>query len=101
MPDLQAALQSVLNQWEEPKEQTVQTQQAPTTDRKPFRFGITNNVTRVTFEYVQNNPAQTPREICAVMEQRGYKKTSVSSLPKQKVDAILASFDWGVEDGTD
>lgn len=71
----------------------MQTQQAQTTDRKPFRFEVTNNVTRTTFEYVRDNPGQRNADICEAMESRGYKKTSVSSLLGQMVLAGLLRRD--------
>ena len=84
MPDLQTALQTALQttlkQWEEPKEQTVQT--AQTTQTQP-RFAVSNNLCRATFEYVRDNPGQTNGEICTTMEGRGYKRTSVSSILSQ------------------
>lgn len=92
MPDIQTALQSALKQWEEPKEQTVRTQPTQTSDPKPY-FTVTNNVSRVTFEFVRDNSPKTNKEICDALEQQGFKRTSVSSLLGQMVLAGLLKRD--------
>ena len=64
MPDMQTALSNALkttiNDWEKDDMQT--TQNRPKGERF---FGVTNNVTRATFDYVKNNPNETSPEICA------------------------------------
>lgn len=92
MPDIQTALQSALKQWEEPKEQTVRTQPTQTSEPKPY-FTVTNNVSRVTFDYVQTNPGLSNREICTALAAQGFKHTSVSSLLSQMVLAKLLKRD--------
>lgn len=89
MPDIQTALQSALKQWEEPKETTVQTQ---TAQPKPY-FTVTNNVSRVTFEHVRDNPGLRCGEICEALEAQGFKRASVSSLLGQMVIAGLMRRD--------
>ena len=94
MPDLQTALQSALNQWEEPKEQTVQTQTALTQAATPKHyFSVTNNVSRVTFDYVRDNPGSRCGEVCDALAAQGFKRTSVSSLLGQMVLAKLLRRD--------
>jgi len=92
MPDMQTALSNALkttiNDWEKDDMQTTQTN----TQGKKF-FGVTNNVTRATFEYVKNNPNETSPEICAGMEKLGYKPSSVSSLIAQFAVQGLAERD--------
>jgi len=92
MPDIQTALANALkttiNDWEKDDMQTTQTN----TQGKKF-FGVTNNVTRATFEYVKNNPNETSPEICAGMEKLGYKPSSVSSLIAQFAVQGLAERD--------
>jgi len=92
VPDIQTALQSALKQWEEPKEQTVQTQAI---QDKPY-FTVTNNVSRVTFEYVRDHAPKTNMEVCAALEARGFKRASVSSLLSQMVvSGLLKRDDFG------
>jgi hypothetical protein len=46
-------------------------------------FGITNNISRVTFDYIKNNPGSTRKEIIAALEHQGYAGGSTSSLVAQ------------------
>jgi len=50
---------------------------APTT---PPPFSVTNNVTRVTFNYVRNNPGKTRKEVALALGVQGFKVSSVTSL---------------------
>jgi hypothetical protein len=79
MPDLKSALQSALNEWNQP-EQTVQTQPQP--NLPPF-FTRTTDVTRETFNYVRDNPHRTTREIRDALGAQGHKESSVSSILSQ------------------
>lgn len=101
MPDIQTALQSALKQWEDPQEQTVQTQPTQTSDTKSY-FTVTNNVSRVTFDYVRGNPGLRCGEICDALAAQGFKRASVSSLLGQMVLAELLRRDtdrkyWAVK----
>jgi hypothetical protein len=78
MPDIASALQKALNEWEPP----VATP-APTLAKAYFT--VTNNVTRVTFEYVRDNPGKNRVEVAKALEKQGYKPGSVSSLLGQMV----------------
>jgi hypothetical protein len=46
-------------------------------------FGITNNISRVTFNYIKNNPGSTRKEIIEALEHQGFVGGSVSSLVAQ------------------
>jgi hypothetical protein len=46
----------------------------------PVHFAVTNNVTRITFEYVRDNPGKTRIEVAKALEKQGFKPGSVSSL---------------------
>ena len=77
MPDIKTALEKALNEWEpEPMPETTPT--------KPY-FTVTNNVTRITFEYVRDNPGKTRKEVAKALEKQGYKTSSVTSLLGQMV----------------
>ena len=65
MPDLKTALQSALNEWNQPETTTVQTNTAPASNSTPTLhtpikdgryFARTTDVSRSTFEYVRDNP---------------------------------------------
>jgi len=94
MPDIQTALSNALkttiNNWEKEDMQTTQTNTQ--TQGKKF-FGVTNNVTRATFDYLKKNPNLTSAEICADMEKLGYKESSVGSLIAQFAKQGLAERD--------
>jgi hypothetical protein len=77
MPDIKTALEKALNEWEpEPTPAP-----APT---KPY-FTVTNNVTRITFDYVRDNPGKTRKEVAVALEVQGFKPSSVTSLLGQMV----------------
>jgi len=80
MPDLKSALQSALNEWNQPETATVQAQPKP--NLPPF-FTRTTDVTRETFNYVRDNPHRTTREIRDALVVQGHKESSVSALLSQ------------------
>jgi hypothetical protein len=94
MPDIQTALSNALkttiNNWEKDDMQTTQTNTQ--TQGKKF-FGVTNNVTRATFDYLKKNPNLTSAEICADMTRLGFKDSSVGSLLAQFAKQGLAERD--------
>ena len=96
MPDIQTAfktaLSKTLQQWDDDGEApplqpvsscllppTNPTQ--PTTMKKTFN--VTNNISRVTFDYIKNNPGSTRKEIIQALEHQGYNAGSTSSLIAQ------------------
>jgi hypothetical protein len=46
-------------------------------------FNITNNISRVTFDYIKNNPGSTRKEIIEALEHQGFAGGSTSSLVAQ------------------
>ncbi len=94
MPDIQTALSNALkttiNDWEKDDMQTTQTNTQPKSTRF---FGITNNVTRATFDYLKKHPNLTSAEICADMTRLGFKDSSVGSLLAQFAKQGLAERD--------
>jgi hypothetical protein len=80
MPDIASALRQALDSWE-PTVDISPPAPAPT---KPY-FTVTNNVTRVTFNYVRDNPGKTRVEAAKALEKQGYKPGSVSSLIGQMI----------------
>ncbi len=75
MPDIASALQKALNDWE-PNAPVATPAPAPSKSH----FAVTNNVTRITFEYVRDNPGKTRIEINKELEAKGFNAGSVSSL---------------------
>ena len=79
MPDIKTALTGILSEWElDNQQQEKQVKHVP-------HFKVTNNVTRATFDFVKSNPHQSCKTICAALEKRGYKPSSIGSLLTQFV----------------
>ena len=96
MPDIQTAfktaLSKTLQQWDDdgeaPPLQPVSSCLLPPTNPTqgiPMKktFNITNNISRVTFDYIKNNPGSTRKEIIQALEHQGYNAGSTSSLIAQ------------------
>ena len=99
MPDIQTALKTALSrtlqEWDDdgeivsPPSPTINTtinnsvpQPSQGTPVKKA-FGITNNISRVTFNYIKNNPGSTRKEIIQALEHQGFACDSTSSLIAQ------------------
>ena len=97
MPDIQTALKTALSrtlqEWDDdgetfphsPSVQPVSTSVPPPSQGIPVKkaFGITNNISRVTFNYIKNNPGSTRKEIIEALEHQGFSGGSTSSLVAQ------------------
>ena len=96
MPDIQTAfkvaLSRTLQQWDDegeaPPLQPVSasfSQPTQPTQEIPVKktFNITNNISRVTFDYIKNNPGSTRKEIIEALEHQGFAGGSTSSLIAQ------------------
>jgi len=98
MPDMQTALKTALTrtlqEWDDDGEISPQTPTINTTVNNsvstpsqgiPMKktFGITNNISRVTFDYIKNNPGSTRKEIIEALEHQGFAGGSTSSLIAQ------------------
>lgn len=80
MTDIKTALSQALNEWEEPK---------ASTGVKASLFKPTNNVTRSTFNAVRDNPGCTRKVILTLLESKGYKLASTTSILSQMVKQRL------------
>ena len=97
MPDMQTALKTALTrtlqEWDDDGEQvpppTINTtinNSVPTPSQAiPMKktFNISNNISRVTFDYIKNNPGSTRKEIIEALEHQGFAGGSTSSLIAQ------------------
>ena len=98
MPDMQTALKTALTrtlqEWDDDGEISPQTPTINTTVNNsvptpsqgiPMKktFNITNNISRVTFDYIKNNPGSTRKEIIEALEHQGFAGGSTSSLIAQ------------------
>jgi hypothetical protein len=87
MPDLQTAMQKILQSWEQPETTTTETTKETTV------FKPTTNTSRACFEIVRDNPYKTKREYIKLLEQKGFKASSTSSLLSQMTRQGLLSVD--------
>jgi len=92
MPSLRDQLQSLLPAWEEEQnkiEQTKQTKKDPKATMEQVtvahRFKPTNNASRETFNAVRDFPSQTAAFYVNMLEKKGFKATTTSSLLYQMV----------------
>jgi hypothetical protein len=83
MPDIKTEMSKVLSAWEKDEQATQRQPNVITIDGKLSRFGITNNVSRETFNYVRDNPNSTGKQIMDALEARGFTRNSVGSLLTQ------------------
>jgi len=72
MPDLQTEMQKILQSWDEPK-----------TTEETTVFTTTTNTSRATFELVRDEPGLPKKQYIRMLEVRGFKKSSTSSLLAQ------------------
>jgi len=96
MPDIQTAfkqaLSKTLQEWDDdgdtPSVQPVSTsflQPTQPTKELPVKktFNVTNNISRVTFNYIKDNPGSTRKEIIEALAHQGFAGGSTSSLIAQ------------------
>jgi hypothetical protein len=89
MPDLQTALSSALlkkeiNEWDNEEKQRMNKTPAK---KMPNRFQTSNNVMRITFDHVRDNPNLTTMEHAHMLVKKGFKENSVVSVLSQLVRA--------------
>ena len=96
MPDIQTAFKQALSKtladWDDegeaPSVQPVSasfSQPTQPTQEIPMKktFNVTNNISRVTFDFIKNNPGSTRKEIIEALEHQGFAGGSTSSLIAQ------------------
>jgi len=96
MPDIQTAfkqaLSKTLQEWDDdgdtPSVQPVSasfSQPTQPTKELPVKktFNVTNNISRVTFNYIKDNPGSTRKEIIEALAHQGFAGGSTSSLIAQ------------------
>ena len=72
MPDIQTEMQKILQSWDEPK-----------TTEETTVFTSTTNTSRATFEIVRDEPGLPKKQYIRMLEVKGYKKASTTSLLSQ------------------
>jgi hypothetical protein len=84
MPDLKSELSKVLQSWDEPTP-TKPTEPTMTLTQADHDKRVTNNISKITFNYVRDNPNINREKAVADLTALGFKKESVSSLISQMV----------------
>jgi len=84
MPDMQTALNKVLNSWNQPQPEVkpVNTTQ-PNKYAHLIKFEPTTNVTRTTFNHIKQHPGITGGEVSRALVAQGFKQSSTSSVITQ------------------
>jgi hypothetical protein len=82
MPTIQEEMSKVLNEWNKPAETIEEPMTHPITKNQ---FGVTNNVSRITFDYVKANPGVTAAQAGHALGKDGFKMSSVTSIMAQMV----------------
>ena len=93
MPDLKTALSAILPEWETDQQHIEQEKDMPATKPRAYHFQTTNNVTRLTYDYIAQNPGTTQPSVVNALVAQGYKEGSVASLCSQFVRQGLVSRD--------
>lgn len=82
MPDIQTEMQKILQAWEQPYPLTETTQQPP--EDTPM-FTKTIGVSEASFNIVRDQPGLPKKEYIQLLEAKGFKKASTSSILSQMV----------------
>ena len=90
MPDMATALRQALDDWEPPTK-TAAPEPAPAPAPAPAKayFTVTNNVCRVTFEYVRDNPGKTRIEVAKALEDAGAPPALLDCFTSSLFDRLL------------
>ena len=97
MPDIQTAFKSALTrtltEWDDDEgtpvpvpssKQPVSLSSVPTQGIPMAKtFNVTNNISRVSFQYIKDNPGSTRKEIITALDHQGFNSGSTSSLIAQ------------------
>lgn len=106
MPDIKSALEKALSQtanaWaaddEAHKKTEPQQEKAMTLTVEQHDKRVATNISRITFEFIRDNPGLTNQEVTARLATRGFKETTISSLAYQmlRVRLIVADANGGL-----
>lgn len=94
MPDLKTALSAILPEWENDQQRIEQEKHMPSTSKTHY-FKPTNNITRITYDYIATHPDKTQPEVVAALVAQGHKEGSVASLCSQFVRQGLVAREEG------
>ena len=88
MPDIKSALAKALDEWsreEETQFKQPEEKQMDPRSNMPQTFKTTNNITRMTFEYVRDNPGLTAKQVGEHVASLGLKAHSAIAMMSASV----------------
>lgn len=101
MPDIQTAMTNALSKQSSNEMThinnllTTWADEPPTTMTTPTDKRVTNNVSRVLFNYVLDNPGRLKKQIVHTLDSKGFKAASTTSLLSQFVRCGLVRIEDG------
>ena len=86
MTDIKTALSSALKEWDTDKDSiTKEDKKMDARSNMPQTFRTTNNITRMTFEYVRDNPGLTAKQVGEHIASLGLKAHSAIAMMSASV----------------
>jgi len=86
MPDIKTALSSALKEWDKPNTtNNTEEKQMDSRSNMPQTFKITNNIARMTFEYVRDNPGLKSKQVGQHFASLGFKPHSAIAMMSASV----------------
>jgi hypothetical protein len=86
MPDIKTALSSALKEWDKPNTtNNTEEKQMDARSNMPQTFKITNNIARMTFEYVRDNPGLKSKQVGQHFASLGFKPHSAIAMMSASV----------------
>lgn len=86
MPDIKTALSSALKEWDKPNTtNNTEEKQMDARRNMPQTFKITNNIARMTFEYVRDNPGLKSKQVGQHFASLGFKPHSAIAMMSASV----------------
>lgn len=94
MTDIKTALSSALKEWDTDKDSiTKEDKKMDARSNMPQTFRTTNNITRMTFEYVRDNPGLTAKQVGEHVASLGLKAHSAIAMMSASVKCGLMRRD--------
>jgi len=91
MPDIKSALSKALDEWSREEETQFKTEEKKMDARSnmPQTFKTTTNITRLTFNFVRDNPGLTAKQVGEYIKSKGLK-------PHSAIAMMSASVKFGI-----
>jgi hypothetical protein len=94
MPDIKTALSKALQEWDTDEDSTTkEDKKMDARSNMPQTFKITNNIARMTFDYVRDNPGLKSKEVGRHFGSLGFKPHSAIAMMSASVKCGLMRKD--------